>query len=507
MVETAEQFEEAEVLYNPDQLEENAKNDLNFLAGLALPLICTIPFPPVFLSVWQLLIPALFKVRDFSKFAIGLPRGHGKTILLKLLILYIILFTDKKYILVVCATATKAEDILTDVVDMLNSDNIFKVFGNWEEFIEINRMDLKKFTFRGRTVMLEGIGAQTKIRGASKKFVRPDVIIMDDMQSKECAESETQALALVRWLTGTLMKAKNPFGCTFIYVGNMYPDHKIGGSTGKLYTCILRNLQKNPSWQSWIVGAILAEGTAIWEALQPLVQLLQELADDIAMDCPEVFYAEVLNDPSCGSGKHFNISKLPSYDISEDAIVSGRFIIIDPSLGKKKSDAQVVLLFDVIDTVPVLKQVHIRQESSPKLVQFVLKLAINEQVPLVCAEADVYQATLLQWFEFFANLHGIMGVEFRPVSSKGRKKNSRILSMFKTMMEGKVKVHPLVLGHVLNQISVFNPLITDNVDDIIDTLSYWEDVMLEYAAELILPYDAMLSGLSELDVVEDNCCY
>ena len=58
-------------------------------------------------------------------------------------------------------------------------------------------------------------------------------------------------------------------------------------------------------------------------------------------------------------------------------------------------------LFDVIETIPVLRQVYIRQESSPQLVQFVLGLAIKEQVPLICAEADVYQASLLQWFEHF----------------------------------------------------------------------------------------------------------
>lgn len=463
------------------EVEAACKSNMNMLAGLCLPEVCTAPFPPVFLSIWLLITGALGRTRDFSKFAIGLPRGHGKTTVLKILIIYIVLFTNRRFILVTCASVTLAENVISDVADIMDSPNFRQIFGDWRASQETDRTDLKKFRFRNRDIILGAMGSGGRVRGLNIKNARPDVIVCDDVQTKDEAESEQVSKKLISWFVGTLMKSKSNTGCTYLYIGNMYRDIQIGGSQSKLYTCILRNLQNNPSWVSWIVGALLKDGSALWEAVQPKKQLLEELENDTAMGQAEVFFSEVLNDPTCGGGSHFDFRKIPEFDVNpETDIEVGRFILIDPSLGKKTSDAQVVLEGSVYDGVPVVENIYIKQVSAPVLVEFCINLAVRKRIPLIMAENVAYQGSLLQWFTHHCQLHHIEGIAFRPVAPNGRKKNSRILDMFKHLMTGRIKINPRCLAPILSQIAAFDPMSTSNTDDILDTVAYVDDAMLLY---------------------------
>jgi len=104
----AEQVTEA--AFNSQEVQTLAKESLDFLAGMAMPTVFKYFYPPVFISVWFWLCSFASKTRDFSQLALGLPRGFGKTTLIKLFVLYCILFTNKKFILVISSTATLAEN-------------------------------------------------------------------------------------------------------------------------------------------------------------------------------------------------------------------------------------------------------------------------------------------------------------------------------------------------------------------------------------------------------------
>jgi hypothetical protein len=447
-------------------------------------------FPAFFTNLWSLLGAALTNPeRDFSKFGIGIPRGHCKTTFLKLLTVFIILFTRRKFILIVCATEAKALAIIADVIDILDSPNIAKVFGNWRTDLETDRVELKKFRFRGRNLIITGIGSGGAVRGLNLKNERPDVMLMDDLQTKEEAKSEVISKALTQWMYGTLMKAKSPKGCLFLYVGNMYPDVKIGGANSDRYACILRNLQKSPNWTTVVVGGILADGTALWEELQPLTQLLQELEEDLAAGVGEVFFSEVMNDPTCGMQNNFDISRLPKFEIDPELnFLLGKFILIDPSLGKKTSDDQVVMTVEVYDTgVPIISNIEVMQLTGPALVDAVITKCLKEGIPLVCAEAVAYQEVLLQFFEERVKQLDVGSISFKPVTPQRRSKVSRILSWFLALMTGKVEIHPKCLARILAQISLFDPLRKSNKDDILDTGAYVEDVMILYPNDMLIP--------------------
>lgn len=474
-----------EAAFEAAQVSVLAKESLDFLAGLAMPAIYEYAFPPVFLSVWDWLRSYIHKLRDFSQLALGLPRGFGKTALMKLFLLYCVLFTDRRFILVICENTSKAVNIISDVMDMLQEPNIKKVFGDCKLGMETDRQDLKKFGFRGRNIIILAAGADSGIRGITLKNERPDVMLFDDIQSREVADSQIQSESLERWMIGTAMKAKSPRGCLFLFIANMYPTK----------WSILRRLKTNPNWIKFIAGGILADGTSLWEELQPIEQLMREYENDVQMGHPEIFYAEVLNDENASANNLIDLSKLPDLPFEEGDIPAGNFIVIDPSAGKSNSDDVAIGYFEVFEGYPVLQEAVNAKLSPGDTVAAALKIGLEKNCRLIVVESVAYQATLNYWFQFICEQRQIYGFEFVEIYPGGYSKNSRILAMFKALQSGEIYVAPAARSEVYLQITQFNPLKRDNVDDLLDLLTYAPKV-LELYGQFVISGNILISQAS-----------
>lgn len=471
-----------------------AKQDLDFLAALVMPLIFKFLFPPVFKTVWDWLLSYVDKPRTFPQLALGLPRGFGKTTLVKLFLVFCILFTRKKFILIVSAKASLAENILSDVMDMLDEPNIKRIFGDWRLGIEKDTQSLKKFGFRGRNITIAAIGAETSLRGLNIKNERPDVMIFEDIQSRECADSEVQSLALENWMVGTAMKAKSPHGCMFLFVANMYPTK----------WSILRKLKTNPKWTKFIAGGILADGTSLWEELQPVAQLYAEFENDLAMGKPEIFYAEVLNDENASANTLINLDKLPAVPHSPGDIPGGNFIIIDPATDKLGADEVSIGYFEIHSASPILMKINEGRFSPGETIRKALTLALTHNCRLIAVESNAYQYSLLYWFEFICQQMGIIGVEAVPIYSGTRSKNARILEMFKAYAQGELFVHADAKPAVHMQLTGFNPLRRDNTDGLLDLLTYANKVVEEYGEFVVASNIIEQQEFAALEVVGFN---
>lgn len=474
-----------------------AENDLNFLAAVAMPLVFKFLFPPVFISVWTWLLSYVHKERSFPQLALGLPRGFAKSTVMKLFLLFCILFTKKKFILVVGAVQGLAENILADVCDMLQEPNIIALFGDYKLGMEKDTQKLKKFGFRGRTITLAAVGAEGSVRGLNLKNERPDIILMDDIQSRECADSEVQSKSLEQWMYGTLMKAKSPTGCMFLFVANMYPTK---------YS-ILRKLKKNTRWTKFITGGILADCTSLWEELQPIEQLVNEYQNDLEAGHPEIFRAEVLNDEEATGLKFIDLSNLPVLPCEKGDIPAGKFIIIDPANDKKNSDANSVGYFEVHDAKPVMMELVEGTLSPGELIRTSLKMAIRNNCTLVVTEGNAYQYSLLYWFNFICQQIGLQGINFAPIYSGTKAKNVRIMNMLKAYAAGELFVHPDCKLQVHSQISDFNPLKIDNTDGLLDLLTYAPRVIVEYQHFLIEQTTIQMQEWGAMEVIEHNSCF
>lgn len=448
--------------FDTQEVFETAKSSLDFLAAIALPDTYKYAFPPIYLSIWEWIKQNIFLKRHFPQLAIGLPRGFGKTLVIKLIILYAILFTDKQFVLVICENEEKAKAILSDVEDMLDEPNIKAAFGDWRLGLSTNTQVRKVFAFRGRNIILKGAGAGTGIRGITEKNRRPDLMVFDDIQSREDSESELLSSALEKWMVGTAMKAKSPEGCMFLFIANMYPTK---GS-------LLRKIKQNPNWIKYIVGGIKSDGTSLWEELQPIAQLLREFQNDLSTGHPEIFYAEVLNDENASLNNLVDLSKIPDWTYKDDDIDLGQFIIIDPSGNRQGSDSVAIARFRVFDGYACCVELIEKRLSPGETIMEALNMGLRSNCSIVGVESTGYQQTLLYWFEFICKQQGILGFDFLEINTGIREKTQRILAMFKQLPTGEIKLHPSVRPQIYVQIQQFNPLRRDNVDNSLDCLTY-----------------------------------
>lgn len=462
--------------YHSNEAYELARHDMNYFAALALPMVTEFAFPPLYLVIWGLLIELSLRVRDFSKVAIGFPRGFAKTSVIKLFILYLIIFTNKTHIAIICSTATHAQNIISDVADMLDSDNIKNLFGDWRVALTKDTQEQKWFGYKGRNVILTAIGQGGSVRGLNIKNQRPDVMVFDDIQTREDADSDLVSDKIMQWMVGTAMKAASHRGCLYIFLGNMYPTKH----------SILKKLKVSTEWIKFIVGGILIDGTSLWEQLKPLKQLIAEYLHDKNLGHEEIFKAEVLNDEHALVSNTLDITKIPAYPYDDFEISAGSFIIIDPSNDKANSDKVSIGAFDIIAANPCIVEIDEGSYSATRTIEQAIDMACRRGISLIIVEANGYQYSLLERFTTYCEEIGLVGIEFLPIYSGKRSKNSRILDMFKALTDGTLLIHPNCYAQVINQASQFNALSTKNVDGILDLLSYAQRVQTEYGSYITI---------------------
>jgi len=476
---------------------EACRTSLDFLAAMAAPTVFAYLFPPVFISVWIWLVAFAKKPRSFPQLALGLPRGFGKTTVIKLFVLYCILFTEKKFILIISSTASLAENIIFDIAAFLDEPNVIKLFGDWKVGRIKNTNEMKKFGFRGRNIVLAGIGAGTSLRGMNINNERPDLMIFEDIQTREDADSELVSKNLETWMIGTAMKAKSPAGCMFLFVGNMYPTK----------WSILRRLKHNPKWVKFIAGGILADGTSLWEELQPIVQLRSEFENDMAMGHPEIFYSEVLNDENAAANNLVDFSLIPEYIFANDQIPAGNFVMIDPAGMKKKSDECAIGYFEVHEGKPVLRKLTSDRLSPVDTIRKALEYCLENNCKLVAIEAVAYQASLCYWFRYVCQQLQITGIECVEIYPGAHSKIARILAALKLYQKGEIIVHPDLRAEVHGEITSFNPLKDVNVDNILDLLTYCHRIMEEFGEFVVNCGEILEQEFDASEVVMDNCCF
>jgi hypothetical protein len=467
----------AQPSFNRQQVQELAKQELNIFAPLLLPDTCTLPFPDYYRSLFMDMMASLQRPRSFDKYGLGFPRGHCKTVFAKILAASAIANTAIRFILVVCSNQDRAKDFIRDVFSSLDEPNFRKVYGNWREDVRVDKAEFKQFMFKGRLIAVAAAGVGTSVRGFNVDNQRPDFILLDDAQTRECATSIADSKSLQEWFFATLMKAKSPTRCTYLYIGNMYRDVKI---TDQQYACLMRNLQLSPYWRTYITGAILADGTALWEELHPISQLLEEYAHDYSQGQGELFAAEVLNDPTYKPKTGLDVSKLRVRDSYEGELHQGNFIIIDPAGRKRKSDNTAILYGKLFDGIPYAYNIHCAKMTPLATIEYAVNLALREGCTVIGVEAVAYQETLIYWFELYCEQQNIQGLEIVPLATGRESKNERILQSFKQANGREIGFTREALAIWLAAANMFDALKTDNRDDELDVVAYMPQMLYKY---------------------------
>ena len=469
------QEEILDIAIDTHEVYERGRVDINFFAALALPDVCIEPLPMFYVLAWQLLTQR--KTVDMGRimrFALGLPRGHAKTTFIKILICWLIVYDKVSFVLIVCASESLAENLMSDVNDILSSSNIEQVYGSWSGVLGRDRNDLKTAWYHNRSVILAAKGAESALRGLNLKNRRPDLIFCDDVQTKENDKSEPLRQNLLEWLSQTLFKAIATRGDRWIiYVGNMYSEE-----------CILNQLHNNPRWVSLITGAILADGTPLWPALFSLEDLMESFEHDEALGMAAQWFAEVMNDP-VAAGNSLLPHLLPNLpeDIDEELQdPDGAYLTVDPAGFKRQSDDNVISLHYVVDGKNITwDRIFGKDIADPEqLVLKMLTMALEHGASVIGIEDVAYQSTLQFWVTKYMKESNITGITIVPLNPGGRPKEGRILTYIQDLYAQNSYQHPRARPAFVYQATKYKLGKPKQKDDIMDCDAYSMDMRNQY---------------------------
>lgn len=452
------------------QAYERGKTDFNFFASLMIPQVMESDFPDFYLGIFLLLTTRDQKqLGKILRFALGLPRGHAKTTFIKIIIAWLIVYDKASFIVAICATQPLAQELISDVHDMLCSENCRLVYGDWEAQLTTDNKEMKKSFYHKRNVILVAKGADTAVRGINVKHKRPDLIFCDDAQTKECDDSPADRLKFRKWLVA-MFKIIAPRGDRLIiYVGNMYSEE-----------CVLFQLKLNPSWISLITGAIRENGEPLWPELHSIDELMESYFHDEALGEADVWFAEVMNDPIARATSLLT-AMLPAYPHDESKVIpDGVFITIDPAGFRDVSDDNVIVVHYVHDGKGAVAEVDAGIKDPEQLIIRALQLAVHHGASLIGVEDVAYQQTLLFWFRKYITAWHMEAIEIVPLKPAGRSKESRIRLFVAELYALNYYLFSSPRTIFTWQAMKYKIGKKDNKDDILDAVAYGLDVRTEY---------------------------
>src|SRR5690625_2299511 len=163
------------------------------------------------------------KGRADRHIAYAVPRQHAKTAWLSNIFLaHQIVFKHKRYIVLFSETTDVAGDFITWTRYQLKlNDKLRKDFG---ELLHVqasrNELDNKQEFITTSGIKVEGKGLGTQTRGLRHGSTRPDLFILDDLESDESTSTPDQIAKAKAWFNDSMLPALAKGGTT-IYLGTI----------------------------------------------------------------------------------------------------------------------------------------------------------------------------------------------------------------------------------------------------------------------------------------------
>ncbi len=170
---------------------------------------CSEPYSTTHLEIFQKLLD--MTSRRKARLAIAAPRGHAKSTIISLVyVLWCVLYDKERLILIASNTQEQAVNLLKDIKHQLKNNPLII-----SDFPEICSGPKPK-PWRDNKIQLPNgamicvYGASQNPRGLKHDKDRPGLIICDDLENEEQAESEEQRDKLSSWFSRTLLNTGHP---------------------------------------------------------------------------------------------------------------------------------------------------------------------------------------------------------------------------------------------------------------------------------------------------------
>ena len=406
---------------------------LSFYIGEELDL----EIPEMHEEIWEEFIILLSDIQNpemmtgILKKLLAIPREHAKTTLTKLAIILFMRYSRLGFCAYVSNTAPVALNAIRDVRDWFMSQQDAELFGpsRMIKSSETEQLYIMAIQVPGRkepkTIILKAFGQGTQIRGTIIMSRRPDLLIFDDIESRETVESELQQKRLDAWAMGTALKAMARRGVC-VFIGNMI------GSTS-----LLARLSKGKAWNPTVLGSIVklstGEITPLWPARWSLDALVADYQSFRANGLGHVWEAEMMNlTAEAILGESLANAWRPSTPMPED--VNAGFICLDPAFGLNSWNDFSAISVHVTthaDQRPFVARTVLKRLSTEQLFDAMLEQSYYWGLGTWVIESVAAQKLLIPLFIAYMNQRMIPASLFTlvPITAGKESKASRIVSM------------------------------------------------------------------------------
>jgi len=276
-----------------------------------------------------------------QKNVIKAPRGWGKSTTLNIAHAgKKILFREKKFIVLISSTATKAVMESENLKrELLSNQTVRKIFGSVKTNT-VNSTDLgmddsfskEMWVANGETVILPR-GAGQQVRGVRWGKHRPDLIIVDDLEDPEAVASEEQRKKLKQWFFADVLNSVDRKDNTWkiIFIGTLLHENSL-----------LADLLADPTWNNVEIDLCDDALHSNWPDFMTDVEI-KELYDSYRVQgLLDVFAREYRGQPIAKEDAIFKQEYFKYYDESDEEFSKKlssyeNIVIIDPAKTTKIS--------------------------------------------------------------------------------------------------------------------------------------------------------------------------
>ena len=424
--------------------------------------------------------------KSLRRIALAVPRGHAKTTMAKLAVAWhLINDSDIEFIVYLSDTATLAIEACRDIMGFFASDNFVSVFGRIEYLVEQAGAGFYIFEIPSlnKTCTLKSQGRGKQVRGLNIRHRRPQLAVIDDLENEETANSEDQFAKMKTWLYGSFIKALNKGWNKVIHIGNIH------GLRSQLHSHVISEY-----WASRLYGALLADGTPLWEdqwswkALQNDLMMYQE------QGLVGLWFAEMMNAPMVSEFaliKSDEITYMPPL-VPGDSLMG--FVTVDLALSKETwahRTAVVVHLWNPHFDVWQVVELHTKRGMDiTELYDVIASCLTKWRLSVCCIESYAYQGVVREIFRMLSIIkHPMNTFEFLPIHHGKMNKTAHIAAWAGLLKStpSKAPSYALTKGDWIctQQLIRYDARKSDNDDDAIDACSYGPQVTMQYMGRIV----------------------
>jgi len=431
---------------------------------------------PFHLDAFGVLGRAAAQTDAALRVAIAAPRGHAKSTIAGLALpLACVLHPeryDRRFILLVRETHAHAvRELATLAHELEHNERIRATYGDLvtEEW----RQD-EIVTSTG--VMVKAIGAGDAVRGLKWGAHRPDLAIVDDLESDEGVQSSEQRRKLRLWFSRALLAVGDARrGLDVVVVGTILHYDSLlrwlttsaPGWTRRTYRAVLAWPDAlDTLWREWeaVYNADETEGRTEARAFYEARRGAMDAGAAVLWPGGDPLYSNMVYRAEFGPGAHAAEKQNEPRD-AETALIDPDWIrywegqppafvsvvtVFDPALGQPSGDYQaVVTLGRTTDALLYVLRADLLRQPLDRVEEHALRGAVQDHASVLVAEDDSMERVRADLHRLCARLGITIGLEGRKQS---RAKKARLVTLQPLIRQGAIRFrreHRLLVDQLL----------------------------------------------------------